>query len=97
MESYRKLAAKLGFKEIRIEDLSSNLAAHYERVLQELAAQHPTLIRVCTEEYLANMKVGLQHWVKAGNAGHLSWGICTFSGTNGRERLSPTCVLSAPT
>jgi sarcosine/dimethylglycine N-methyltransferase len=78
IEYYRKLAAKMGFKEIRIEDLSSNLAAHYERVLQELAAQHHTLIRVCTEEYLANMKVGLQHWVKAGKAGHLSWGILHF-------------------
>ncbi len=78
IEYYRKLAAKAGFKEIRIQDLSSNLAAHYERVLQELAAQHHTLIRVCTEEYLANMKEGLQHWVKAGKAGHLIWGILHF-------------------
>jgi len=47
-------------------------------VLQELVAQRHTLIRVCTEEYLANMKVGLQHWVDAGKAGHLSWGILQF-------------------
>jgi len=78
IEYYRKVAAQLGFKEIRVEDLSENLAAHYGRVLQELTAQHHALIRVCTEEYLANMKVGLQHWVNAGKAGHLSWGILQF-------------------
>lgn len=59
IEYYRNLATKLGFKEIRVEDLSSNLATHYGRVLQELSAQRQTLIRVCTEEYLANMKMGL--------------------------------------
>lgn len=78
VELYRKLAANSGFKEIRIEDLSSNLAAHYGRVLQELVAQHHLLLRVCTEEYLANMKVGLQNWVEAGQAGHLTWGILHF-------------------
>jgi sarcosine/dimethylglycine N-methyltransferase len=78
IEYYRSLATKLGFKEIRVEELSSNLATHYGRVLQELSAQRQNLIRVCTEDYLANMEVGLQHWVNAGNAGHLSWGILHF-------------------
>jgi len=78
VEYYRKLAAKIGFKEIRIEDLSSNLTAHYSRVLQELVAQRHTLIRVCTEEYLDNMKDGLQHWVEAGKGGYLSWAILHF-------------------
>ena len=78
IESYRELAAQLGFKEIRVEDLTPNLTAHYGRVLQELVAQRHALIRVCTEEYLSNMKIGLQHWVDAGKAGHLSWGILQF-------------------
>ncbi len=78
IEYYRQLAAQLGFQEIQIEDLSENLAAHYGRVLQELTVQHHALIQVCTEEYLASMKVGLQHWVQAGKSGHLSWGILHF-------------------
>jgi sarcosine/dimethylglycine N-methyltransferase len=78
IEYYQQLAKDLGLKEVRIVDLSSNLPAHYSRVLQELVAQHHTLIRVCSEEYLANMKVGLQHWVDAGMAGHLTWGILQF-------------------
>jgi sarcosine/dimethylglycine N-methyltransferase len=78
IEYYQQLAKDLGLKEVGIMDLSKNLPGHYSRVLQELVAQHHTLIRVCAEEYLANMKVGLQHWVDAGMAGHLTWGILHF-------------------
>ncbi len=78
IEYYQQLANDLELKEVEIADLSKNLPAHYSRVLQELVAQHNTLIRVCAEEYLANMKVGLQHWVDAGMAGHLTWGILHF-------------------
>ena len=78
IEYYQQLAKDLGLKEVGIMDLSKNLPAHYSRVLQELVAQHHTLIRVCAEEYLSNMKVGLQHWVDAGMAGHLTWGILHF-------------------
>jgi glycine/sarcosine/dimethylglycine N-methyltransferase len=78
IEYYQQLAKALGLQEVGIMDLSKNLPAHYARVLQELVAQYHTLIRVCTEEYLANMKEGLQHWVDAGMAGHLTWGILHF-------------------
>ena len=78
IEYYQQLAKDLGLKEVGVTDLSKNLPAHYARVLQELVAQHNTLIQVCAEEYLANMKVGLQHWVDAGIAGHLTWGILHF-------------------
>jgi sarcosine/dimethylglycine N-methyltransferase len=78
IEYYQSLARDLGFREVGFQDLSPNLPAHYKRVLRELVAQHHLLIRVCTEEYLVNMKVGLQDWVDAGQAGHLTWGILHF-------------------
>ncbi len=78
IEYYQQLAKDLGLKEVESMDLSKNLPAHYARVLQELMAQHNMLIRVCAEDYLANMKVGLHHWVDAGTAGHLTWGILHF-------------------
>jgi len=78
IEYYQQLAKDLGLKEVEIMDLSKNLPAHYARVLQELMAQHNMLIRVCAEDYLANMKVGLHHWVDSGTAGHLTWGILHF-------------------
>ena len=75
---YRQVASELGFKEIQILDLSQHLAAHYARVLKEIEANHNNLIRVCSEDYIQKMKVGLQHWVDGGQAGHLTWGILHF-------------------
>lgn len=75
---YRQLASELGFKEVQILDLSQHLAAHYSRVLGEIEANHHNLIRVCSEDYIQKMKVGLQHWVDGGQAGHLTWGILHF-------------------
>jgi len=96
IEYYQQLAKDLGLKEVRIVDLSSNLPAHYSRVLQELVAQHHTLIRVCSEEYLANMKMGLQHWIDAGMAGHLTWGILKFQKkTSRRMKLFPSVLFTS--
>ncbi len=78
IEYYQQLAKDLGLKEVGIADLSKNLPTHYSRVRQELVEQYNTLNRVCAEDYLTNMKVGLQHWVDAGMAGHLTWGILQF-------------------
>lgn len=78
IEYYQRFAKDLGWKEVGVMDLSKNLPVHYARVLQELVVHQHTLIRVCAEDYLAKMKVGLQHWVDAGIAGHLTWGILHF-------------------
>ena len=75
---YRKVASELGFKELQILDLSKHLAAHYERVLQEIDVSYNNLIRVCSEEYIKKMKVGLQHWIDGGQTGNLTWGILHF-------------------
>jgi sarcosine/dimethylglycine N-methyltransferase len=78
IEYYQRFAKDLGWKEVGVMDLSKNLPVHYARVLQELVVYQHTLVRVCAEDYLAKMKVGLQHWVDAGIAGHLTWGILHF-------------------
>lgn len=75
---YRNLLEELGFSQIAFLDLSKHLAAHYARVLMEAEAQLWYLKRVCSEEYLESMKVGLQHWITAGQDGHLQWGILHF-------------------
>ena len=75
---YQKMLVNLGFKEIQILDLSQHLSTHYGRVLQELEANKGILAKVCSEEYLAGMKTGLQFWVDGGNAGNLKWGILHF-------------------
>jgi len=75
---YRQLASELGFKEIQILNLSKHLATHYARVLNEIDANYHNLIQVCSEDYIKKMKVGLQHWINGGQAGHLIWGILHF-------------------
>ncbi|GJL62744.1 MAG: hypothetical protein NPIRA04_13980 [Nitrospirales bacterium] len=75
---YRTVATELGLKEVKIVDLSEQLANHYGRVLKEVSANRNTLIQVCSEEYVEKMKEGLQHWIDGGNAGHLTWGILHF-------------------
>ena len=75
---YRAFAKELGWEEISVDDHSHQLPRHYGRVRAELIANEAELKRVCSETYLENMKKGLQHWVDAGNAGHLAWGIMHF-------------------
>ena len=76
--TYRQMASELGFKEVQIVNLSKHLASHYARVLNEIDVNYNNLIRVCSEDYIEKMKVGLQYWVDGGLAGHLTWGILHF-------------------
>jgi sarcosine/dimethylglycine N-methyltransferase len=75
---YRAVAKEIGFEEVAIDDHSHQLPRHYARVKAVLEAREDELRRVCTSAYLENMKKGLQHWVDAGRAGHLAWGILQF-------------------
>lgn len=75
---YRAAAQKLGWTEQTWEDLSPHLAAHYARVLGEVERRGPELCEACGAEYVANMQTGLRHWIDAGQAGRLCWGIFHF-------------------
>ena len=77
-EFYRTVAKDLGFQEIQVLDLSKNLTIHYAQVLKDIESTYSNLVRVCSEEYIANMKRGLRHWIDGGKAGYLTWGILHF-------------------
>ena len=76
--TYRRIAISVGFEEVEVLDLSEHLPTHYARVREEIDPNYATLLKTCSEDYLDRMKVGLQHWVDAGNAGYLSWGILSY-------------------
>ncbi len=78
IETYRKLASRVGLEEVEWIDLSVHLTNHYGRILQEMEGKYDTLRTNCSEDYLERMKVGLQHWVDGGKAGYLKWGILHF-------------------
>jgi sarcosine/dimethylglycine N-methyltransferase len=75
---YRESAKKYGMKEIEFEEHSSQLPTHYGRVLKETKRREDELSKVVSQEYINNMKQGLQHWVNGGNSGYLTWGIFHF-------------------
>ncbi len=76
--TYRQIALSVGFEEIEVLDLSEHLPMHYARVREEIDPNYSTLRETCAEAYLERMKLGLQHWVDAGDAGYLSWGILSY-------------------
>ena len=75
---YRDSLKELGLSERVFEDQSEQLPVHYDRVRQRLDEHAKELGGDISETYVSNMRKGLQHWVDAGNAGHLAWGIMQF-------------------
>lgn len=75
---YRDVAKRLGWREERWLDLSEHLARHYGRVREEVVKREEEVLRVCERDYIEKMKLGLQRWVEAGEAGRLKWGIFLF-------------------
>lgn len=75
---YRQTAADVGLEEEGIEDLTPQLIHHYARVRDQLTKDRPSLAGKVSEAYIDRMLTGLQHWVDAGEAGRLAWGIMHF-------------------
>jgi sarcosine/dimethylglycine N-methyltransferase len=81
---YRATAAKLGWNEAQWHDFLPDLIQHYTSVRAEVCRREPELLNVCSGDYLTRMKAGLQHWIDAGQAGRLQWGIFLFRKPEGR-------------
>ncbi len=76
--AYKEMAKKAGLDFVEFDDLTEQLPCHYHRVLKEIESSDKPKQLGISDEYLANMKKGLQHWVDGGKNGYLSWGIFTF-------------------
>lgn len=75
---YRDTAEAIGFETVELVDLTAHLPRHYARVRAELQERHEEMIAASTRDYVDRMIDGLGHWVDAGEAGHLAWGILHF-------------------
>jgi len=78
IDEYRDYASRLGWSEIEIDERPGQLVHHYGAVLRNLEARTGELAGSISEEYLANMKRGLRHWIDAASAGLLDWGFLHF-------------------
>jgi SAM-dependent methyltransferase len=72
---YREEFAKHGYGDFVFDDHTDQLTTHYGRVLAELEAAEPRFRGTISDEYMSNMKTGLQNWVNGGGSGQLAWGI----------------------
>lgn len=75
---YRAELTKRGFTERVFEDHTAQVPHHYDRIHRELDARRDELEGHISDRYIKNMKTGLQHWVEAGQADRLAWGIMIF-------------------
>ncbi len=75
---YRKVAKKYGFKLIEFEEQTEQLGNHYSAVLRTTESHEAKLRDKVSEEYLANMKKGLNHWIDGEKNDYLAWGIFYF-------------------
>lgn len=76
---YRERLTALGFRETGYTELTEYLITHYDRVRRELESRYDQMVGAkISQEYADNMIKGLNHWVRAGQAGDLSWGIMHF-------------------
>ena len=75
---YRQASQQHGLNAVRFEELAPHLVTHYTRALQETQKQEEELKLLISQEYIYNMKKGLQHWIEGGKNGHLTWGIFHF-------------------
>lgn len=75
---YTQTAEKLGFEKIQIIEMTAQLVDHYSYVLQEVEARANEILKVCSQDYIERMKVGLNHWIESGKKGYLAWGILHF-------------------
>ncbi len=75
---YRKALKARGLEEVSVTDLTGQLTHHYGRVREALIERREALKGHVSEDYVARMLDGLQHWVDAGRAHKLAWGIMHF-------------------
>lgn len=75
---YNETAARHGLAASAAIETTENLVTHYGRVCEKLAQAREALAGKVSDVYLDRMLDGLGHWVDAGTAGYLRWGILHF-------------------
>lgn len=75
---YKRAGQDAGLKFVEFEEYAKHLHLHYGRVREELIQREDELREKVSDEYIQNMKKGLQHWVDGGKKGYLTWGVFVF-------------------
>jgi sarcosine/dimethylglycine N-methyltransferase len=76
---YRAAAERHGLRVKEFVELTEHLITHYSRVRADLGGSRDALGAKVSSQYVDRMLAGLGHWVEAGTAGYLCWGILHFT------------------
>lgn len=76
---YREVGSKYGLVFENFDERTFQLVNHYSRVRAVIQERYDEVTKVCDREYIDRMIKGLGHWIEAGKAGYLAWGILRFS------------------
>lgn len=75
---YNEHATKFAWKINQTHDISSDLVAHYLRVMHELDVNYNALLKVFEADYLIKLRQGIGDWIDAGEQEYLKWGLFHF-------------------
>lgn len=75
---YRNELRALGFTEVKVIELTSQLRNHYATVKKSLQSRYSELVTTISTDYMDRMLTGLDNWVSAADNGYLAWGILHF-------------------
>lgn len=76
--TYDDFAETLGWKKEAFQAMPEQLPRHYQHVYDTLTQKRQSLSGVISDAYMDRMETGLQHWIEAGRAGRLTWGILHY-------------------
>lgn len=76
---YRETGAKYGLVFQDFDEQTFQLVNHYSRVRAVIQERYDEIVKLCDPDYIDRMIKGLGHWVDAGKAGYLAWGILRFT------------------
>lgn len=76
--AYDSCAEDLGWQKADFAAMPEQLPRHYQRVHDTLTERRGDLEGLISAAYMDRMQQGLQHWIEAGRAGRLSWGILHY-------------------
>ncbi len=75
---YRDHLTRLGLEEVRVEDLTPHMRAHYAAVRSRLQQVYDEITRSVSKDYVDRMLDGLEKWVDGAQSGLMAWGILHF-------------------
>jgi len=82
-QAYDQYADELGWQKSGFNAMPDQLPRHYQRVHDVLTERRDELSGTISDAYMDRMQRGLQHWVEAGRAGRLSWGVLHYAKPGG--------------